>query len=87
MDPHQDVLLQTQSSTEYLSRQLCVCVCVSYKALCSVVHDAELKPLLVLVGFGERTAERVGRQDFLTAVLKLSEDALWREEAESETGS
>lgn len=34
---------------------------VSYEALCSVVHDAELKSLLVLEGFGERAAKSVGR--------------------------
>ena len=48
----------------------------SYKALGSVVHDAELKPLLVLEGFGKGAAQGVRRQNFLTAVLELSEDAL-----------
>lgn len=57
-----------------------VCVSSSYEALRSVVHDAELKPLLVLEGFGERAAERVGWQNFVTAVLELSEDALWKRE-------
>lgn len=57
-----------------------VCVSSSYEALRSVVHDAELKPLLVLEGFGERAAERVGRQNFVAAVLELSKDALWNRE-------
>lgn len=57
-----------------------VCVSSSYEALRSVVHDAELKPLLVLEGFGERAAERVGRQNFVAAVLELSKDALWNGE-------
>lgn len=52
---------------------------LSYKALRSVVHDAELKPLLVLEGFGECAAKSVGRQNLLTAVLKLSEDTLRRQ--------
>lgn len=50
----------------------------SHEALCSVVHDAELKPLLVLECFGKSAAKSVGRQNLLAAVLKLSEDALRR---------
>lgn len=51
----------------------------SYKALSGVVHDAQLKPLLVLEGFGERAAKSVGGQNFLAAVLELSEYTLQNE--------
>lgn len=40
---------------------LCEVRVLSYKALGSVVHDAELKSLLVLEGFGESAAKSVGR--------------------------
>lgn len=64
--------------------RVCVRACVrSYKALRGVVHDAELKALLVLERFGEGAAKSVGRQNLLAAVLELSEDAL-RRDADSE---
>lgn len=68
VNPHQDVFLQRRRCEvkNYFPLQNVrtaeinvVSSLWSYKALCSVVHDAELEPLLVLEGFGECTAKGI----------------------------
>lgn len=48
----------------------------SYKALGSVVHNAQLEALLILEGLSQSTAQGIRGQHLLTAVLELGKDAL-----------
>lgn len=48
----------------------------TYKALSSVIHQAELEALLILKGFSEGVPQAVGGQHALSALLELAEDTL-----------
>ena len=49
----------------------------AYEALGSVVHETELKALLIEKGFCQGPAQSVGRQSTLLAELQLREQLLW----------
>lgn len=46
------------------------------KTLSSIIHEAQLEPLLVVEGLGQGTAESIRWQGRLMAVLKLGEQLL-----------
>lgn len=48
----------------------------TYKAFGSVVHQAQLEPLLVFEGFCQSVTEAVGGKHALSALLKLAEYTL-----------
>lgn len=48
----------------------------TYKALCGVVHEAQLEALLVLKGLCQGVTQVVGGQGALPTVLELGENAL-----------
>lgn len=50
--------------------------CHTHKAFCSIIHDAQLKTLLILKGLCKSTTEGIRRQNFLTAALKLVKNSL-----------
>lgn len=57
-----------------------------YEALGGVVHDAQLEALLVLEALGQRAAQRVGRQNLLTAELELGKNVLEESRQRVRTG-
>ncbi len=51
----------------------------TYKALCGIVHEAQLEALLVLKGLCQGVTQVVRGQGALPTVLELGENALkWR---------
>ena len=48
----------------------------SYKALCGVVHDAQLEPVLLLVTASQSVPQVVRGEGRLSAVLELGEEGL-----------
>ncbi len=50
----------------------------TYKALCGIIHEAQLEALLVLKGLCQGVTQVVGGQGSLPTVLELGENALKR---------
>lgn len=81
-DLDSDKHLGNSSPLLYMCVYVCVCVIVpmlclqTHKALGSVVHDTQLKALLVLESLGQSAPQCIWRQHTLTAELELSKDTL-----------
>ena len=48
----------------------------TYKALSSIIHQAKLETLLILKSFSQSIAQAVWGEHTLSALLKLAEDTL-----------
>lgn len=86
VNPHQNILLQEFRDKCDHQNQDPDSDGDSYKTLRCIVHDAELKPPLILESFGESAAKCVRGENVLTAVLELRKDILKPKEISRSAG-